>query len=512
MKIFSSAQIKKWDAFTIENEPITSIDLMERAATACCKWLIGKNFGTFHFRIFCGKGNNGGDGLAIARMLIEQKCLVTVYILEFGNNGTDDFQTNLERLHPLTTDIHFIQSPEFLPVINETDIVIDSLFGTGLNKPLKGISKELVEHINQSNSNIVSIDLPSGLYADPQDAVHKSSKGNSVIHASLTLSFQNYKLAFLLPENEAYCGEVHLLHIGLHPAFEENEPADFELIDKELIKPIYKPRSKFAHKGNFGNAALLCGSKGMMGAAVMSSLACLRSGVGKLTAYIPKCGYDILQTSVPEAVCIVAGDDYLLSAPAIEKFMAVGIGPGMGIHSAHPDLLKEIFNTVKTPMVIDADALNVIAENKDLLKVIPANSILTPHPKEFERLFGKSENACLAHRQDFERLELAKQKSEEYKIYIVLKGHYSFISTPEGKGYFNSTGNAGMATAGSGDVLTGIITGLLAQGYSASESALFGVYLHGLAGDIAAAEYAQEALIAGDIINCLGAAFKTLVY
>lgn len=497
MKIFSSTQIKKWDTFTIENEPISSVDLMERAATACCKWLIGKNFGSLHFRIFCGKGNNGGDGLAIARLLIEHKCQVTIYILEFGNIGTDDFQTNLARLHECTTDIHFIQSADFFPSIGNDDIVVDALYGTGLNKPLQAISAALVNQINDCKAIKISIDLPSGLYAD------KNSKGNTIIQANQTLSFQNYKLAFLVPENENYCGEVHLLHIGLHSSYEENEPADFELIDEAIIKAIYKPRQKFAHKGSFGHAALLCGSKGMMGAAVLSSLACLRSGVGKLTTYIPQCGYDILQTTAPEAMAFIAGEDYLSSATGIEKFNAVGIGPGIGVHPSHNKLLAGIFEKVNKPMVIDADALNIMAENKELLKLIPAQSILTPHPKEFERLFGKTES-------DFERLALASTKSKELNIYIVLKGHYGFISTPNGKEFFNSTGNAGMATAGSGDVLTGIITSLLAQGYSPAESSVFGVYLHGLAGDFAAAEFSQEAMLAGDIINCMPAAFKAI--
>ncbi|MFZ1786599.1 MAG: NAD(P)H-hydrate dehydratase [Ferruginibacter sp.] len=503
MKIFSAAQIKQWDAYTIAHEPIASINLMERAATACCNWLIGKNFSTFHFRIFCGKGNNGGDGLAIARMLIEHKCLVTVYILEFGNMGTDDFQTNLERLHSLTTDIHFIQSAEFFPSINETDIIIDALLGTGLNKPLEGISKALVEYINQLNCTVVSIDLPSGLYADPQDAVHKSSKGNTVIHASITLSFQNIKLAFLLPENEDLCGDVHLLHIGLHPAFEEIEATVFEWVDESIIKSIYKKRKKFANKGTYGHAALLCGSKGMMGAAVLSSLACLRSGVGKLTTCIPGCGYTILQTTVPEAMCVVAGEDHLLSGTGLEHVNAVGIGPGIGIYDSHKKLLADIFEKVNAPMVIDADALNMMAENGALLSLVPKLSILTPHPKEFEKLFGKTDS-------DFERLELAKRKSIEYQIYIILKGHYSFISTPESKGYFNSTGNAGMATAGSGDVLTGILTGLLAQGYSPLNSCMLGVYLHGLAGDLAAKKHTEEAMVAGDIIESLGEGFKCI--
>ncbi len=495
MKIFSAAQIKKWDAFTIANEPITSIDLMERASTACYKWLIGKNLGLYHFRIFCGNGNNGGDGLAIARLLIQNNCSVTVYIPEFGNKGSDDFQINLQRLQLISTDIYFIRSANDFPEIQNTDIIIDALFGSGLNKPLKGIAASLVTYINNKTAVKISIDLPTGLFAD------KSSKGNTVVKAIHVLSFQNYKLAFLLPENEKYCGEVHLLHIGLDKNFETKEKAAYELIDNEIIKIIYKPRNKFSHKGNFGHAALLCGSYGMMGAAVLSSHACLRSGAGKLTAYIPKCGYDILQTAVPEALCVVAGEDYILPTPGIEKYDAVGIGPGIGMHPSHVTLLTAIFQKINNPMVIDADALNSIAQHPELLKLIPPCSILTPHPKEFEKLLGSTAN-------DFERLQLALHKSKELNIYIILKGHYSFISTPEGRGYFNSTGNAGMATAGSGDVLTGVLTGLLAQGYSPLHTCLLGVYLHGLGGDFAAAKLSQEAMIAGDIINYLGEAFK----
>lgn len=497
MKFFSATQIKQWDAFTIANEPIAAIDLMERAATACYQWLIGHNYAQKQMLFFCGKGNNGGDGLAIARMLIKHNCRVTVYILEFGNPGTGDFQTNLARLHECSTDIHFLQSPDFFPAININDIIIDALFGTGLNKPLEGIGKALVEHINGSKNMIISIDMPSGMYAD------KSSKENTVIKATHTLSFQNHKLAFLLPENENYFGTVHLLHIGQHKDFEETEKALFELTEEALVRSIYKPRKQFSHKGNFGHATLLCGSYGMMGAAVLSSSACLRAGVGKLTTYVPKCGLGILQTTIPEAMCIVSGEEHLLKVDAIEKFDAIGIGPGIGLHPSHNDLLAQIFKKSNKPMVIDADALNVIAENKTLLSSIPPLSILTPHPKEFERLFGKTEN-------DFERLHLALMKSKELNIFILLKGHYSFISTPDGKGYFNNTGNAGMATAGSGDVLTGIITGLLAQGYSSLDACILGAYLHGSAGDIAAEKFSQEAMIAGDMVNCLGYAFKTL--
>jgi ADP-dependent NAD(P)H-hydrate dehydratase / NAD(P)H-hydrate epimerase len=497
MKIFSAAQIKQWDVYTVANETIVPIDLMERAAAKCFEWLLQQNYAGRHFHIFCGKGNNGGDGLAIARMLIEKKYAVTVYILEFGNLGTADFQTNLARLHECSTDIHFIQTKEFFPAIKNDAIIIDALFGTGLNKPLEGISAALVNHLNQSAADIIAVDLPSGLFVD------MSSKGNTVIKASHTLSFQNYKLAFLLPENEDFCSAIHILNIGLHKKFETEEDVTFELTDKKSIKTIYKPRKKFTHKGIFGYAALLCGSTGMMGAALLCARACLRSGAGKLTCYIPKCGYTILQTTVPEAMCIVAGEEHLLSAPEIEKFNAVGIGPGIGLQNTHASLLKEIFRKNKQPMLIDADALNCIAQNKELVSLIPSFSILTPHPKEFERLFGKTEN-------DFERLQLTLQKSAAHNIYIVLKGHYTFIATPQGKGFFNSTGNAGMAKGGSGDVLSGIITGLLAQGYTPLQSCVMGVYLHGLAGDIAAAKFSQQAMLASDIVECLGEAFKVL--
>ena len=418
-------------------------------------------------------------------------------MLILQSTGSDDFKINHEKLYRTCRKIHMINATGDFPEIKKTDIIIDAIFGTGLNKPPKGLSKALIQHLNKSTAHKISIDLPSGLYAD------SCSAGNAVIQATHTLTFQNYKLAFLLPENEIHCGHVHLLNIGLHNSFQKSETTGFELLDIDIIKQIYRPRSKFAHKGKYGHAALVCGSMGMIGAAVLSAKACLRAGAGKLTTYIPKCGYQIIQTAVPEAMAVVSGSNYPLSTHGIEKFTAVGIGPGIGLYPSLKKMLAEVFEKVNTPMVIDADALNLIAKNKTLLHSIPSHSILTPHPKEFENLFGKTAN-------NFERLELAKQKSKEYKIIIVLKGHYSFISTPAGQGFFNSTGNPGMATAGSGDVLTGIITGLLAQGYSAPEAAKLGVFLHGLAGDIAKEKFSAEAMIAGDIINCLGEAFELI--
>ncbi len=509
MKILSAEEIRLWDQYTIEHEPISSIKLMERAAGKCADWLLQQYPDTASYCIFCGKGNNGGDGLAIARILLEQDFSVTVFILEpiatgFGHTGTDDFQTNLARLlkYP-EADIHFIQSDENFPSFLPGQIIIDALFGSGLNREPAGVTASLVAYINKSRCEIVAIDIPSGLFVD------RSSKGAITIHANHTLSFQCYKPAFLFAENDEAIGEIHILDIGLHNDFYQSIINRFELVDDTLIHAVHKPRNRFSHKGNFGHALLVAGSYGKMGAAILSARACMRSGVGLLTCHIPECGYDILQSSVPEAMVLTdfsaafstkvvqrtpSGDDDL------SKYKAIGIGPGIGIATATTMMLREIFDTYRSPVILDADALNIIASQKELYQLIPAGSILTPHPKEFERLFGKTAN-------EFDRVLLALQKAKELNCIIVLKGHHSFIATTDGRGFFNSTGNPGMATAGSGDVLTGILTGLLAQGYSSIETAILGVYLHGLAGDFAAKALSMEAIIANDLITYLGKAF-----
>lgn len=499
MKIFSATQIKNRDAFTIEHEPIASVDLMERAAKACVSWIINKFQHATSFKIFCGKGNNGGDGLAIARLLSGNNFSVSVYIVESSSTGSQDFNINLQWLKEISSAIYFLESAEAFPEIEKGDIIIDSLFGTGLNKKPSGIYKKLIHYLNNSGAPIISIDMPSGLYAD----VH--SGRNAIIRARYTLSFQQQKLAFLLAENEAFCGEVVILDIGLSQEYYNNEPSVFELIDNNTIEEIYRPRKPFANKGNYGYACLVVGSYGMMGAAVLSARSCLRSGVGKLTCYICKEGYTIMQTAVPEAMCAMFGNSFIKDIDNLKNFDVIGVGPGIGRHLSHKQLLQKVFKNSEGPVVLDADALNILSSYPAFYKSIPQQSILTPHPKEFERLFGKSEN-------DFERIELALKKAKELTIYIVLKGHHTLIATPGGKGFFNSTGNAGMATAGSGDVLTGILTGLLAQKYSSRDACLLGVYLHGLAGDIAAQKLSKEAMVAGDIIDHLGDAFMQIGY
>ncbi len=497
MKIFSASQIRKWDEFTINNEPVSSIDLMERAAVTCTNWLTQKFKSNNLFKIFCGKGNNGGDGLAIARMLIEKKFSVEVYIAGTDSEGSDDFKINLASLKKILKEIYFLDSQQSFPEINKTNIVIDALFGIGLNKKPTGIYSKIIRHINDSGATTISIDMPSGLYSD------SNSTSNTIIFASYTLSFQQVKLSFLMAENESYTGQVVVLDIGLSQEFFQNENSNFFLIDNDLIKEIYVPRKQFANKGNYGYACLVAGSYGMMGAAILSSRACLRSGVGKLTCYICKDGYTVMQTSVPEAMCKVFGKTFIKEIKGLRDFDVVGIGPGIGKHTSHKQLLETVFKNSKKPVVIDADGLNLLSAYKSLYKSISANSVITPHPKEFERLFGKTNN-------DFERMNLAIAKAKELNIFIVLKGHHTLIATPDGKGYFNSNGNAGMATAGSGDVLTGIITSLLAQHYSPLNSCILGVYLHGLAGDLSAKKLSQEAMIAGDIIDFLGEGFLNL--
>lgn len=498
MVILSASQIHDWDAYTIRNKPISSIDLMETAAARCLQWLLLHGFGQQVYHVFCGKGNNGGDGLAIARLLSAKGIKVAVSIIELGQKGTPDFQTNLARLHETEVAISYIQSPEHFPAVAKTTAIIDALFGTGLNRPLEGLPAALVAYINTLGNPVISIDMPSGLLAD------NTSAGYPVVKPLHTLSFECLKMAFLMPENEPFTGQVHILDIGLLPNYLTGLRYEASLVEEETIKALYRPRQSFAHKGNYGHAALVAGSYGFMGAASLAANACLRAGVGKLTCYIPACGYTIMQVAAPEAMSrTTAGEHYIEELPDLSAYTALGIGPGIGVHNSHEQLLKKIGASCTKPLVLDADALNCLAKHPQLLAGIPSFSILTPHPAEFDRLFGSSSN-------DFARMRLAQQQAKALQLIIVLKGHRSFIAMPGGNGFFNSTGNPGMATGGSGDVLTGILTALLAQQYPPEQAALLGVYLHGLAGDYAAAASSQEAMIAGDITNQLGNAFRQL--
>jgi hydroxyethylthiazole kinase-like uncharacterized protein yjeF len=494
--ILTADQIREWDQYTISHEPISSANLMERAASACYDWLMNNGYQSAKFSVFCGKGNNGGDGLVIARMLSLSGHDVKVYILEFGHKGTEDFQLNLERLHDTDATIKFIPSEESIPHIQSDQIIIDALLGSGLNRPVEGLTASLIKAINTSGNQIIAIDVPSGLSTD------YSSRGNIVISAAHTLSFQCYKPCFMMPENEAAIGTIHILDIGLLPAYLTAIKPQAIFLQQDGVKKIFRKRKSFSHKGSFGHALLIAGSHGKMGAAVLAARSCLRTGVGLCTIHIPVCGYEIMQSSVPEAMVLTDPEENFNSSfpENISRYSVVGLGPGLGTKAATAAMAGNLFKEYSNPMVLDADALNILSENKELLASVPPYSIITPHPKEFERLFGVSQN-------DFERVKLASAKAREHQLIIVLKGHRSFIATPGGQNYFNSTGNAGMATGGTGDVLTGIITALVAQGYEPEQAAVLGVFIHGKAGDHAAKALSMQSLIASDIIKFLGKAF-----
>ncbi|MEJ7676315.1 MAG: NAD(P)H-hydrate dehydratase [Segetibacter sp.] len=429
--------------------------------------------------------------LAIARQLAEKNFLCDVYILESGSLGTDDFQANLNRLHSCAVQIHFIQHPDFFPVIDKDNLVVDALFGSGLNRPLDGLSASLVQHINTSDAIVISIDLPSGMFCD------KATDAEAVIKANYTLTFQIEKLCFLFPENEAFFGDVHVLEIGLNPGYLSTVTSIFNFIDLAIIKKIYKPRKKFSHKGTYGHALIIAGEKGKMGAAVLCATACLRTGAGLVTGMVPEEQFEIIQTALPEAMAMAHAEIETLDW---SKYTTIGIGPGIGTRPEGAMLLQKVLSHFNKPIIIDADALNILSVNQELLTDVPPGSILSPHPKEFERLFGKTAN-------HLEKIQKARSYAQKLFIYIIVKGHNSVLACPDGEVYFNSTGNPGMATGGSGDVLTGILAGLLAQDYSSKETCLMGMFLHGLAADIGAGTVSQEALIAGDIFKNLGKAF-----
>lgn len=500
MVVLSSEQIRAWDQFTIEHQPIASIDLMEKAAQACVNWLeTNQLIAGRSFHIFCGKGNNGGDGLAMARLIQKFNRPVDVFILEHGQPGSSDFQQNLHRLHTLPVTIHYIQEGTILPLIPADTILIDALLGTGLNRPVSGRMAELIQHLNQSGNAIISIDLPSGLFAD------EATPAETSIRAAITLSFQCYKTALLIAENAPYYGLPVILDIGLHARYLSDITPAYELLEGSLIQSILQPRLPHSHKGKFGHALLLAGSAGKMGAAILAATACLRSGAGLLTTLVPETEKMIFPVALPESMTALyvrqQAPDQLL--PSLDAYRTIGIGPGLGQDESAKNWLTYLLRNFNRPMVLDADALNLLAADASLYEALPPFSILTPHPKEFDRLAGSSAS-------DFDRMQAALQLAIQHQVIIVLKGHHSFIAMPGGRCWFNSTGNASMAKGGSGDVLTGILTGLLARGYAPEQATLLGVYLHGLTGEIASRSLGMEAVLATDLINSIGAAFLEL--
>ena len=500
MEILGIHQIQAWDAFTMEHEPIASIDLMERASRVFISWFLEKvPSGIHRVGVIVSKGNNGGDGLAVARMLADHGLEVSVLICAIQATATADFRINLDRLRHKQLNVSEINANDPIPDWRRFDAIVDGLFGSGLTRPVSGFWKQLIESVNASRVPVYSIDIPSGMFGDqstPPDA--------AVIRSTAVLSFERPKLSFFFPSNDAHLSAWEFRSIGLHPDFLKTIQSPYRLIEGHFIAGMLHKRNRHAHKGHFGRALIAAGQKGMMGAAVLAVSAALKSGSGLVYALVPDCGLDILQVSAPEAIVLHGhGKEKLSTVPDLAPYNAVGVGPGIGTSPGVIAFLERMLEAAGIPLVLDADALNVIAGQPDLLHKLPKGSILTPHPGEFERLFGPAGD-------DPARLSLLMEKAKSLQLYILLKGANTALATPEGTVWFNSTGNPGMAGGGSGDVLTGLITGLLAQGYSPEQACLIGVYVHGLAGDLAATLHGEEAMTARDILQQIGGAFITV--
>ena len=492
MKFFATSLIRQLDQYTIEHESISSIDLMERAADKLYQQFIGHYSHLQPVCIIAGQGNNAGDALALSRKLLHAGYTVSVVLIN-PTTLSPDCETNKQRLlDEFPTALNTLQQQFISPTISADTIIIDGLFGSGLSRPLTGIFAETVNWINQSGCEVVAIDIPSGL----QGEENLQDSKLLIVKATITYTLQFPKLAFLLPENADFVGKWEIIDIGIHPKVIAQTASNYSYLEQEDIRNQIKKRSKFSHKGSFGHALIIAGNNGMAGASVLAAKAALRSGAGLVTVFGPECNRIIVQTAIPEAI-------FKTTLTATANYNVIAIGPGIGTQAENAEILKDILSQINKSCILDADALNIISQQNDLLKLVPENSIITPHPKEFDRLFGSSDSTS-------QRISKAQENAKKYKIYIILKGAHTLIATPSGQLIFNSTGNPGMSTAGSGDVLTGILAGLLAQGYSAEETATTGVFLHGRAGDIALEHESEESLIAGDIISCLGKAFKSL--
>lgn len=496
MKILTAENIRLADEFTIKNEPISSILLMERASSACANWIVENCKKHTKFAVFCGNGNNGGDGFAIARLLYLKGFDVHVFIDSSNEKFSNDAEINYKRLKEFSgisiDDFKEINNIQF----NQT-VIIDALFGTGLSRKLDGIYVELIDTLNKLNQVKISVDVPSGLFSDKI-----LEENQTVFKADYTLSFQFWKRSFLHPETGKFAGKVVILDIDLSEEFIEKTTTDYFVIDDTIVHEIFQLRNDFAHKGTYGKSVIVGGSYGKIGAAVLATKSALKTGSGLTFVLAPNCGYEILQTTCPEAMFISAGEK-MIEEIEIQDNTVYGIGPGLGTDSLTEKALLKFLEQSSEPLLLDADALNIISKNKNSVNLIPKNSIITPHPKEFERLFGSTENS-------FDRLELGRTKAKELQIFIVLKDHHTQIITPEGNVFYNITGNSGLAKGGSGDVLTGIITSLLAQNYSPQNACILGVWLHGKAADFAASKFSKEAMLPTNVIDELGNVFLDL--
>lgn len=500
MKIFSKEQIYEGDKQTAIKQNISSTELMERVGTQIFNWFNVRMQGAqVPIHVFCGIGNNGGDGLVLARHLISHGYNVHTYIVNYSDKRAKDFLINYDRIKQVKKQWPLlIGKGDDLPAINPNDIIVDALFGIGLNRPTVDWVKDLFQHFKASKAFTLSIDIPSGLETDK---VPKHE--DDVVWATHTLSFQSPKLSFFLHETAKYTVQWEVLDIGLDPEFLFTTPTEGELIGKQEVLPLYKQRERFSHKGTYGHALIIGGSYGKIGSVALSSRASLTSGAGLVTVLVPKCGYTPLQASFPEAMVLTNDDERCITDMSFDiEPNAIGVGVGLGQDPKTFTAFEKFLKVNKTPLVIDADAINMLSSNTKLLKLLQPGTILTPHGKELERLIG-------TWKDDFDKLKKVKAFSKKYKVLIVIKGAHT-ITVFEDQYYINNTGNPGLASAGTGDVLTGIITGLLAQGYAPLEACVFGVYLHGRSADIALEGLGYQSILASHVIEFIADAYLDL--
>ena len=501
MKIFSKEQLAQIDKQTRYLEPIPEIDLMERASVALTDWISGRYPPSTSIAVFAGPGNNGGDALAVARLLASAGFSICVYLPELGARRSEASLINLERIR-METDITLVELSEAadFPELYDFDLVLDGLYGAGLNRPLTGFACSVIDFVNRSGVEVVAIDLPSGLQCD-----ENVRPVGSIIRATTTLTLGFPKLALLFAENEPFFGKWVVIPFGLsEEAVGEMQP-NYQLLESDQAAKILKKRKIFAHKGSFGHGLLLSGSKGKIGAAQLGARGALRAGAGLVTVHLPQSAGSMLQIALPEAMSSFdQGEDCLTELPELKRYSAIAAGPGIGTTKQTQTVIRELVEKVAVPLVLDADALNMLAENPGWIKLLPADTILTPHPAEFDRLSG------LVSKTEEERFRIAEQFAASYGIILILKGAFTRIIFPNGNVFFKSTGNPGMATAGSGDVLTGILLGLLCQGYTPREAALLGVFLHGLSADLRVKSTSEESLLSSEIADYLGNAFSAL--
>ena len=502
MNIYTASEMKRLEALAMDYGGLRPMDLMERAANELFNEIRCIKDVNTPVKVFAGPHNNGGDALAVSRLLSKEGYDVEVFLFNTSGHMSEECATQRDLLITTCTEVafHEIQAKFDLPPLSQNDLVIDGLFGIGLNAPLPGGYALLVKYINASQATIVSIDIPSGMMCEDNTATFHSQ----IIRADYTLSLQGVKPAFLMRDCQPYLGKCKILDIGIESLGVPRLATLYTLSTPQQVKPLLKYRDPFGNKGTFGHGLLIAGSYGMAGAAVIAAQAAMKSGMGKLTVHTPSVNNTILQTSVPQAIIHNDEDSMAFTSPEVSAdYQAVAIGPGLGTQAQTATAMMNQMSHSTTPLVIDADALNILEEPKGWLQQIPKNSILTPHPKEFERLFGATEN-------DFQQLNKAREEARSLQIYLILKNHFTAICCPNGHIHFNTTGNSGMATAGTGDALTGILLSLLAQGYDPESACRLGCYLHGSAGDLAADKLTEEGMTVMDLVNEIPYAIKEL--